>query len=98
MNITVASLASGYTGAGPTAPAFFLGGVASFEISGTFNAATVTLQKLGPDEATWETVGSSTTVTAAAFVQGLNLPAGCYRLSLSGSAGPLYATLKASND
>ena len=98
MNPVQAFLANNYTGSGPTAPIFFSGGIAAFECLGTFSGATATLQKLGPDQSTWETVSSSTTVTAAAFVLGLNLPAGAYRLSLSGAVTALYATLSASLD
>lgn len=76
---------------------YFAGGNADFSILGTFGGATVTLQKMGPDGATPIAVGASTTVTAAADVQGLSLPAGVYRCSVAG--GPpsaLYATLAAS--
>ena len=97
MNPVSVLLASNYsaTGASSTSPVYFPGGVASFELTGTV-AGTVTLQKLGPDGATWEAVGASTTVTAAAFVQGLNLPAGGYRLACSATLGPIYAALSSS--
>lgn len=98
MNPVQAFVANNYTGAGPTPAVFYSGGISSFEVLGTFGGATVTLQKMGPDGSTWETVGATTTVTAAAFAQGLNLPAGCYRLSLSAAVTNLYATIAASLD
>lgn len=76
---------------------FFNGGIADFSLLGTLGGATVTLQKMGPDGATAVAVGASSTVTAVGEVQGLNLPTGVYRCSISG--GPpsgLYATLAAS--
>lgn len=99
MNPVRTYLASNYsaTGASTTTPAFFPGGIASYELIGTV-AGTVTLQKLSADDATWQAVGSSTTIGAAGFVQGLNLPAGAYRLSCSATLGPIYATLSASLD
>lgn len=40
------------------------GGVGVFSVAGTFSGATVTLQFLGPDAATWIDVGADTTFTA----------------------------------
>lgn len=68
------------------------GGEGVFEAAGTFSGATVTLQRLGPDGATWYAVGTDTTLTAAGggyFV----LPPGPIRAAISG--GPpsgMYAT------
>lgn len=41
------------------------GGSGVFEAAGTFSGATVKLQRLGPDGATWYDVGADTTLTAA---------------------------------
>jgi hypothetical protein len=97
MNPQVSVLASNYSSTTSTNPVMFAGGIAAFECLATnFNAGTVTLQKLGADGATWVAVGSSTTITAAAFVQGLNLPPGAYRLAFSAAPAGLYAQLSAS--
>jgi hypothetical protein len=65
-------------------PAFFGGGLAAFTCtSSNFNAATVTLNWIAAD-GTALPVGSTTTVTANAFVTGLNLPAGKYSATFSG--------------
>lgn len=67
------------------------GGLGGFTAAGTFGGATVSLQFLGPDAATWIDVGVDTTLTAAAgglFV----LPPGKIRASVSGGApSGLYA-------
>lgn len=61
------------------------GGVAAFSaVSSNWSAATATLEVSGPDGVTQLTVGSSTTVTANAFVTPLYLPAGTYTVALSG--------------
>lgn len=71
------------------------GGVAAFSaVASAWNAATATLEALGPDGATQLTVGSSTTVTANAFVTPLYLPAGTYTVALSGGTPTaLYVAL-----
>jgi hypothetical protein len=59
------------------------GGIGAFSAAGTFSGATVTLQWLGPDGATYLDVGSDTTLTAAgagAFV----LPPCRIRAAVSG--------------
>lgn len=84
-------------GAGPLAGAyvFFPGGLASFSaVASAWNASTATLNVLGPDGATALAVGSSTTVTANAFVGGLNLPSGQYEIVVSGGTPTgLYVAL-----
>lgn len=61
------------------------GGLAAFSaVASNWNAATATLQVQGPDGATQLTVGSSTTVTANAFVTPLYLPAGIYTVTVTG--------------
>lgn len=49
------------TGIGKTWP----GGTGHFAVVGTFGGATVTLQVLGPDGATWLPVSADTTLSAA---------------------------------
>lgn len=41
------------------------GGQGVFTCAGTFGGATVSLQYLGPDDTTWVTAGTDTTITAA---------------------------------
>lgn len=68
------------------------GGVGVFAVVGTFTGATVTLQFLGPDSATWVTAGSATTLTAVGAGV-FYLPACQIRALISG--GPpsgVYAT------
>jgi len=97
MNPQVSVLATNYSSATSTNPVFYPGGTAAFECLATnYNAGTVTLQKLGPDGATWVAVGASTTITANAFVQGLSLPPGAYRLAFSAAPTALFATLSSS--
>lgn len=61
------------------------GGMAAFSaVASNWNAATATLEVSGPDGVTQLTVGSSTTVTANAFVTPLYLPAGTYTVTISG--------------
>lgn len=47
------------------APVYWPGGVGVFAVVGTFGGATVTLEFLGPDGATYIAAGSNTTLTAA---------------------------------
>lgn len=67
------------------------GGSGVFVAAGTFGGATVTLQYLGPDAATWIAMGTDTTLTAAgggAFM----FPPGRIRAAVSGgSPSGLYA-------
>ncbi|MDE2101961.1 MAG: hypothetical protein KGL39_32240 [Patescibacteria group bacterium] len=74
------------------------GGVATLAVqAGNFNGCTASLQTLGADGLTWVAVGASTTVTAAAAVTGIYLPAGPYRVVVSNAAPTaLYASLTAS--
>lgn len=46
-------------------PAVWGGGSGVFAAAGTFSGATVKLQFLGPDNATWIDVGTDTTLTSA---------------------------------
>jgi len=67
------------------------GGRGVFSAAGTFSSATVSLQVLGPDGATWLDAGVDTTLTAAGLGV-FDLP-DCYiRASVSGgSPSGLYA-------
>jgi hypothetical protein len=73
------------------------GGIAAFEVQGTPAGATVSLQVLGPDNATWTAFSAATTVTAVGIVQPVYLPAGPVRAAVTGGSGEtgLYASLKA---
>lgn len=67
------------------------GGAGVFEVAGTFSGATVSLQRMGPDSATWYSVGADTTLTAAGggyFI----LPPGRIRAAVTGSPTGMYAT------
>lgn len=72
------------------------GGIAAFVTMGTFGGATVSLQILGPDGATWIALGASTTVTSAGVVTPVYVPAGPVRAVVS-AANPtgLYCSLAA---
>jgi hypothetical protein len=50
-----------------TASGVWQGGRGCFAVAGTFSGATVKLQVLLPDSATWADVGAATTLTAAGF-------------------------------
>lgn len=68
------------------------GGRGDFAVVGTFGGATVSLQTLGPDNATWLDVSTVTTVTAAGHAV-FDLPAGQIRASVaSGTPSGIYAT------
>lgn len=74
---------------------FWQGGVAAFSaVASAWNGSTATLTLLGPDGVTQLTVGSSTTVTANAFVTPLYLPPGTYTVAVSGGTPTaLYVAL-----
>ena len=72
---------------------YWPGGKGLFVCNGTFGGATVTLSILGPDNATMQAVGSSTTVTAAAVAL-IELPPCTVQATVaSGTPSALYATL-----
>jgi len=72
-------------------PARWPGGRGSFVAAGTFGGATVKLQMLGPDGATWLDVDSTTSVTAVGHVV-FEAGAGQLRALVSGgSPSGLYA-------
>lgn len=64
-----------------------------FIVDGTFDGATVALKMLSPDGASWMSLtGASLTAEGYAV---LDLPAGSYRVEVSGGApAALYAALK----
>lgn len=68
------------------------GGAGMVDVVGTFGGATVTLQFLGPDGATWITVGADSTFTAAGGALFM-MRAGKLRMAVSGGApSGLYAS------
>lgn len=67
------------------------GGRGQFSVVGTFSGATVTLQILGPDGSTWQSMGTDAALTAAGVVN-FDAPAGSIRAAVaSGSPSGLYA-------
>lgn len=71
---------------------YFRGGVAFWAVAGTFGSATVVLQILAPDNATWLPVTGSS-VTAAGYAT-FNLPPCTVRAVTSGgTASSISATL-----
>jgi hypothetical protein len=73
------------------ASVLWTGGRGYFSVVGTFGGASVSLQVLGPDSATWLDVGTSTTVTAAGGVV-FDLPDGQIRATVTGGTpSGLYA-------
>lgn len=68
------------------------GGRGQFAVAGTLGGATVTLQVLGPDEATWLDVGEDAALDAAGVVN-FDLPPCSIRAEVvGGSPSGLYAT------
>ena len=67
------------------------GGYLEFICSGTFGGATVTLQTLGPDDATWVAVDASTTLTAAGEATVLVARGRIRALVAGGAPAALYA-------
>lgn len=59
------------------------GGTGVFSAAGTFSGATVTLQFMGPDGATWIAAGVDTTLTTAG-AGGFILPPGRIRAEITG--------------
>ena len=67
------------------------GGDGSFLVAGTFGGATVSLQVLGPDGATFLDAGANTTLTAPG-IGNFRLPPGQIRAAVTGgSPAGLYA-------
>lgn len=61
----------------------WIGGRGMFSVAGTFGGATVKLQFLGPDAATWIDAGIETTLTTAGGAL-FELPQGLIRCAVSG--------------
>jgi hypothetical protein len=73
------------------AAANWKGGRGVFTLAGTVGGATITLQYLGPDGATWLTAAAATTL-AAVGVGSFELPPGQIRAAVAGGApANLYA-------
>lgn len=70
---------------GQSVGADFQGGIATFFATGTFGGATVTLQTLSPDGATWLPVFAGIT---AAGLANFSAPAGKLRVAVTGSTTP----------
>lgn len=86
------------TNASVTGQALSLGlsGVFCFAVAGTFGGASVGLQMLGPDGATWINVRDGAGVLALIEADAVlvNLPAGSYRAAVTGGSGTsLHAAL-----
>lgn len=80
--------AASSTGAGRT----WNGGAGAFMVAGTLGGATVSLQVLGPDGATWIAVGDEASFDSAGIC-GFSLPPGQIRAAVSGgSPSGLYAS------
>lgn len=62
------------------------GGVYIFRVGGTFGGTTVTLQELGVDGATWETV-PDTTLTVAGKIVILLAKGSAVRVNIAGGTG-----------
>lgn len=72
-------------------PVMWPGGRGVFSLAGTVSGATITLQYLGPDGATWLTVAAATTLTAVGLGV-FDLPCGQIRaLVASGTPSGLFA-------
>lgn len=95
-NLHTITLLSGSSATG-SSQVSALSGRYCFAVAGTFGGATVGLQMLGPDDATWINVeddSGSLAITSARAVAVL-LPAGRFRASITGGSGAsLYANLQ----
>ncbi len=81
-------LLSNASAAGAAVPVGF-GGEYLFDVAGTFGGATVGIQVLGPDGATWIALRDSAGVVAltAAGAVVVSIPAGRYRATITGGSG-----------
>lgn len=88
------TLATAATASGPATGYARGKGVYAFAVDGNFTGGgSGFLQVLGPDGTNFITV-PNTTFTTSGIVTGLLLPAGRYRLGISGTVVGLNATLK----
>lgn len=87
MQQTIPLLAAASATGAATPVAF--GGLFCFSVAGTFGGATVGLQLLGPDGATWlpveDDAGAIALTTARALA--VNLPRGTVRATITGGSG-----------
>lgn len=67
-------------------PRNWLGGAGVFTVAGTFGGATVKLQQLGPDGATWLDISGGAVDFTAPGQGGFVLPAGPIRAAVTGGA------------
>lgn len=83
------------TGAGQSTPVQN-GGDYMFAVAGTIGGATIALEMLGPDGASWINMGASATFTTNNMCV-VSIPEGRYRANVTGGAGPylISASLKA---
>jgi hypothetical protein len=70
----------------------WLGGPGIFKVAGTFGGATVSLQYLGPDGATWSDVGPDTTKVAAGGAWFILDPCQIRAVVSGGAPSGLYVT------
>lgn len=70
------------------------GGLYAFSVQGTFSGATVKLQILGPDGATYQDIDAALALTAAG-IQGVDLPGGATVKAVVSGGPPsgIYANL-----
>ena len=73
-----------------TAVFSLIGGKYGLDINGTFSSGSTQVQALSIDGSTWLNCGSS---TSANGVSVLELPAGQYRMAVSGSVSAVYFSL-----
>lgn len=64
MNSAGVLLATAYSLQAASTPVAWMGGQGLFAVAGTFGGATVSLEYLLPDSATWVAAGAATTLTA----------------------------------
>ena len=81
---------SGLNVASTTATFSLIGGKYSFDAVGSWSSGSVQVELLAPDASTWLNCGSA---VSANGVQTLDLPAGQYRVAVSGSASAVYFAL-----
>lgn len=94
-NLHTITLLSGSSATG-SSQVSALSGRYCFAVAGTFGGATVGLQMLGPDGATWINIEDDSGALAISSERAVAvlLPAGSFRASVTGGTGvSLYATL-----
>lgn len=80
-------------GSASSSGAFWPGGEGTFHVVGTFGGTTVSLQRLGPDGATWTDIGTDVTLTDEGMGN-FNVGPGTIRAAVTGGTpSGLYATV-----